>query len=61
MHSIINTATGFYNYDKAVKVAKELSDNDEDWTYEVVDCKNGLGRIDVYDEDGELVVAGFLA
>ena len=58
MTKIIDT-TGFYNLAKAESVAKEMNATD-DWTYKVVDCENGLGRIDVYDEDGELAVEGFL-
>ena len=57
---IITTATGCYNLEKAYKVAAEVQAGDEDWTYKVVDCKNGLGRIDVYDEDDEIVIKGFL-
>ena len=55
----IRTATGFYEYEKALDFVKNV-DADDDWTYVVVDCKNGLGRIDVYDEDGELIAEGFV-
>ena len=58
--TICNTATGFYQYDKAVKIAAELQAADEDWTYKAVDCTNGLGRIDVIDEDGVVIEEGFL-
>ena len=61
MKARIESSTGFYNLDKAVKVAAELQTGDPDWKYEVIDCKNGLGRIDVYDEDNELIEQGFLA
>ncbi len=61
MKATIKAATGFYELAKAHEVAAGVAEHDEDWTYEVVDCKNGYGRIDVYDEDGELVVAGFMA
>ena len=57
----LNFTTGSYNLDKALKVCAELNSCvDDDWKYTVVDCKNGWGRIDVYDEDGELVEKGFL-
>lgn len=56
----IKSAQVFYPLEKAGKIAKEANRIDEDgWSYEVVDCKNGLGRIDVYDEEGELVWEGF--
>lgn len=60
MQATIKSSTGFLPLDKAKTVAKELQDSDPDWAYNVVDCKNGLGRIDIYDEEGELVVSGFL-
>lgn len=55
----IRTATGFYDYKKALEFVASV-DPDDDWNYVVVDCKNGLGRIDVYDEDNELIVKGFI-
>ena len=45
MKATINIGTGFYEYEKAVELVKSVDEND-DWTYIVVDCKNGLGRID---------------
>lgn len=51
--------TGAYSLEKANSIAQELNGSD-DWTYQVVDCKNGLGRIDVFDEENELVVQGFI-
>lgn len=51
--------TGAYSLDKAYAVAKEMNESD-DWTYQVIDCKNGLGRIDVFDEENELVIQGFI-
>lgn len=51
--------TGFYSLEKAKAIVSAVS-ADDDWTYTVVDCKNGYGRIDAYDEDGELVVKGFM-
>lgn len=59
MKATIHATTGSYNIEKAHEVADAMNAND-DWTYTVIDHKNGLGRIDVYDEDGELVVKGFL-
>jgi len=58
-NEIIKAVTGFYPIAKAIKIAEGVQQFDDDWTYKVVDCKNGLGRIDVYDEDGGLVVKGF--
>lgn len=51
--------TGAYSLEKANSIAQELNGSD-DWKYQVVDCKNGLGRIDVFDEENELVVQGFI-
>jgi hypothetical protein len=46
----------FRALEAATKLAADLNAEDEDgWTYEVVDCKNGLGYVEVYDEDAELV------
>lgn len=59
MKATTNIGTGFYEYAKAVEFVNTV-DGDDDWTYVVVDCKNGLGRIDVYDEDNDLVVKGFI-
>ncbi len=59
MNGTVRIATGFYEYEKAVEFVKGV-DAEDDWTYVVVDCKNGLGRIDAYDEDGELIVKGFI-
>ena len=61
MKATINFATGWYTLSKAISVAAEMQAGDPDWRYEVVDCKNGFGRIDVYDESGLLVEQGFLA
>ncbi|NJM67877.1 MAG: hypothetical protein HC851_20510 [Acaryochloris sp. RU_4_1] len=48
-----------YKLEKAHQVAAELQAGEEDgWAYEIVDCKNGLGRIDIYDEERELVCSG---
>jgi len=61
MKATINTGTGFYNLDKAIQIANEMNENPwDDWEYKVVDCNNGYGRIDVYDEDGELAEQGFM-
>ena len=59
MKATTNIGTGFYEYEKAVELVKSVDEND-DWTYIVVDCKNGLGRIDAYDEDNELIIKGFI-
>jgi hypothetical protein len=46
----------FRSLDKAQELAADLNAEEEDgWTYEVVDCKNGLGYIQVYDEDKNLM------
>jgi len=58
----IEDRSGFHSLAKAHEVAAAMQAGDEDlWTYRVTDCKNGLGRIDVYDEDDEIVVSGFIA
>ena len=42
----------FHSLEEAVKLAAALNVEDEDgWSYEAVDCKNGLGYVKVYDED----------
>ncbi|MES0445048.1 MAG: hypothetical protein ABUJ92_00745 [Desulfobacterales bacterium] len=61
MQAIISARSGLFNIDKANEVAAELNaDVDDDWNYLVIDCNNGYGRIDVYDEDEELVFKGFV-
>ncbi|MHC4413177.1 MAG: hypothetical protein ACYSW6_09480 [Planctomycetota bacterium] len=46
----------FRQLEAAIKLAADLNAEDEDgWTYEVVDCENGLGYVKVYDEDAEYV------
>jgi hypothetical protein len=45
-----------YPLEKAREIAAQLQAGEEDgWTYEVVDCNNGLGRIDIRNEEGELI------
>lgn len=56
----IEAATGFYNIEKAKSLANEMNSYEDDWSYVVEDCGNGLGRIDIIDEDGEVVVSGFM-
>jgi len=56
----IESRTGFYQLAKAESIASELNGYDDDWTYTVTDCENGYGRIDVIDEDGEIVIKGFM-
>lgn len=57
MKASINTPSHAYSHELALKIAKELQDGDEDWTYTVV--KNPLGKglsvIKIYDEDGVFV------
>lgn len=60
MKEVINIRTGLLPIEKAYTAANELQIGDPDWKYKVVDCNNGKGRIDVFDEDGEIVVRGFL-
>ena len=60
MMATIKTATGFHNIEKAKDLADKMNSYDDDWTYELFDCGNGLGRIDVIDEDGEVVISGFM-
>jgi len=57
--NLMTPRTGAYSLDKANEIAKEMNETD-DWTYQVIDCKNGLGRIDVFDEENELVIQGFI-
>ena len=59
MKATINATTGFYSLEKAKAIVATVAD-DDDWTYVVVDCENGYGRIDAYDEHGEIVVQGFM-
>lgn len=59
MKALMKLPQVFYPLQKAQAIAAELNSYDDDDSYEVVDCKNGLGRIDVYDEDGLLIHAGF--
>lgn len=59
MKSILISRTGLLPLDKAIDAAKKLNESD-DWRYEVIDCKNGFGRIDVFDEDNEIVISGFI-
>lgn len=57
----IESATGLYSLEKARSLAEGLQAADcEGWSYRVVDALNGLGRIDVYDEEGQLVIKGML-
>ena len=58
---LMDDRAGFYTLDRAREVAASLQANDPDWTYEVADCGNGLGRIDIIDEDGFVVKAAFVA
>ena len=60
MQAIIKAPSGCYPLEEARRIAAETGKHDPDWTYDVVDCRNGLGRIDIYDEDGELVFKGYL-
>lgn len=53
--------TGLQPLGKAIADAEQLNAGcDDGWEFVVVDCGDGLARIDVYDEDHELVVAGAL-
>lgn len=65
MHATIDrlNPTGFLPIERARELAAQmrLSDMDDDWTYEVHDCGNGFGRVDVKDEDGECIIKGFMA
>ncbi len=58
---IIGGRSGAYPLNKAIEIAAILqNDEDNDWRYEVIDCKNGLGRIDVYDDEGFLIQQGLI-
>lgn len=61
MQTIIKHPTGLYSLDKAKRIAEGLQKGDLcGWSYRVHDCNNGMGRIDVYDEENQLVEKGFL-
>ena len=45
----------FYPLEKAESMAKQLSTSDPDWEYRVIDCGNGLAKVEVYDEAGAYV------
>ena len=49
----------YYPIAKAIEMAKTLQENDPEWTYTVHHGQNGMGRIDVHDEDGHLLSEGF--
>lgn len=58
---LIGGRSGAYPLNKATEIASILqNDEDNDCRYEVIDCKNGLGRIDVYDEEGILIQQGLV-
>jgi len=59
MKALINTAQVLYSLAKAQEICQEMNSYDDDDHYEVVDCKNGMGRIDVYDSEGFLIHKGF--
>lgn len=60
MRATIKNSTGFLPLAKARLVAEALQASDPEWQYKVIDCQNGFGRIDIFDEDGELVESGFI-
>ena len=56
---LLNSPQTFYPVAKAHGFAAVMNaQDDDDWTYSVVEGDNGMGRINVYDEDGELVFKG---
>lgn len=52
---LIQNNTTFYELAAAEKLAAKMSVNDDDWTYTVIDLKNGLAKIEIRDENGEFV------
>ena len=59
MMKIIQAPMILHDLKRAQKLASTLNgDESDDWSYVVVDCENGMGRIDAYDEDGVLVHRG---
>ena len=61
MRTTLASRTGLWPINKAKLAATELNKNDDDgWKYVVIDCKNGFGRIDVFDEQDELIISGFI-
>lgn len=58
---LIGGRSGAYQLKKALEIANILqNDPDNDCEYKVIDCKNGLGRIDVYDNEGFLIQQGLV-
>ena len=57
---LIGGRSGAYELSKAIRIASELQSDEDELKFEVVDCKNGLGRIDVYDAEGLLIHEGFV-
>jgi len=58
MQATIQSSMVLYSLPQAESIAAKMNASD-DWEYKVVDCQNGKGRIDVYDEDGFLIHKGF--
>lgn len=55
----ITSSQVFHSLKKAQEIAAAMNASEDDWSYIVIDCKNGFGRIDVIDEDSEVVFSGF--
>lgn len=47
-----------YPIDRVKSGADILNKDADDWEFRVVDCGDGLGRIDVYDEEKYLIHEG---
>lgn len=57
--SIIQSVVNIRSLDEAREIAFLCNTPEDDWTYRLVELGNGRARIDVYDEAGVLVHAGF--
>jgi hypothetical protein len=57
--SIVQSAVNIRSLDEAREIAFLCNTPEDDWSYRVVEIGNGRARVDVYDEEGVLVHAGF--
>ena len=56
---IVQSRCTIRSFADAVEVVCLCNRPDDDWCYVLVDLGNGRARVDVYDEEGVLVHAGF--
>lgn len=57
MKALLNHVHHTFEPAMAEKVAAQMQSSDDDWTYVVKHCPEGIGKsiIQIFDEDGELV------